>query len=46
MEYSLSIEENNTTQPLSAKPFSMDLDVRSNRSSIVSQDETDETLHQ
>ncbi|KOC62495.1 hypothetical protein WH47_04155 [Habropoda laboriosa] len=30
----------------SGKPFSMDLDVRSNRSSIVSQDETDETLHQ
>ncbi|XP_043798950.1 uncharacterized protein LOC122718188 isoform X2 [Apis laboriosa] len=46
LECSLSIEENNTTQPLSAKPFSMDLDIRSNRSSIVSQDETDETLHQ
>ncbi|KAK9301033.1 hypothetical protein QLX08_006512 [Tetragonisca angustula] len=48
LEYSLSIEEN-TTQPLftsSTKPFSIDLDVRSNRSSIVSQDETDETLHQ
>ncbi|XP_031369245.1 uncharacterized protein LOC102675517 [Apis dorsata] len=46
LECSLSIEENNATQPLSAKPFSMDLDIRSNRSSIVSQDETDETLHQ
>ncbi|KOX72409.1 hypothetical protein WN51_01508 [Melipona quadrifasciata] len=48
LEYSLSIEEN-MTQSLftsSTKPFSIDLDVRSNRSSIVSQDETDETLHQ
>ncbi|CAL7941071.1 unnamed protein product [Xylocopa violacea] len=48
LECSLSIEES-TTQALipgSVKPFSMDLDVRSNRSSIVSQDETDETPHQ
>ncbi|CAK9798833.1 hypothetical protein ANTQUA_LOCUS1747 [Anthophora quadrimaculata] len=47
LECSLSIEEG--TQPFlrgSGKPFSIDLDVRSNRSSIVSQDETDETLHQ
>ncbi|XP_012151265.2 uncharacterized protein LOC100883046 isoform X1 [Megachile rotundata] len=44
LECSLSIEEGNN-QPLyagSSKPFSIDLDVRSNRSSIVSQDETDE----
>lgn len=30
----------------SGKPFGMDLDVRSNRSSIVSQEEIDDNSHQ
>ncbi|XP_046813577.1 uncharacterized protein LOC124421916 isoform X2 [Vespa crabro] len=54
LECSLSIEDNQITGQAivgqqilgSGKPFSMDLDVRSNRSSIVSQEETDENSHQ
>ncbi|XP_031850082.2 uncharacterized protein LOC116435076 isoform X1 [Nomia melanderi] len=48
LECSLSIEEGTQTLLVdsSSKPFGMDLDVRSNRSSIVSQDETDEIQHQ
>ncbi|XP_043683224.1 uncharacterized protein LOC122636263 isoform X1 [Vespula pensylvanica] len=54
LECSLSIEDNQIIgqavagqQVLgSGKPFGMDLDVRSNRSSIVSQEETDENSHQ
>ncbi|KAK2578485.1 hypothetical protein KPH14_011651 [Odynerus spinipes] len=48
LECSLSIEDNQITGQQflgSAKPFSMDLDVRSNRSSIVSQEEADESTH-
>ncbi|KAK0163180.1 hypothetical protein PV327_006888 [Microctonus hyperodae] len=43
LECSLSIEDNSGTQALlgSMKPFSMDLDVGSNRSSVISQEETD-----
>ncbi|XP_076168898.1 uncharacterized protein LOC143147504 isoform X3 [Ptiloglossa arizonensis] len=48
LECSLSIEEGTQTllADSSSKPFGMDLDIRSNRSSIVSQDETDEIQHQ
>ncbi|XP_035729426.1 uncharacterized protein LOC118444842 isoform X2 [Vespa mandarinia] len=54
LECSLSIEDNQITGQAvigqqilgSGKPFGMDLDVRSNRSSIVSQEETDENSHQ
>ncbi|KAG7207707.1 hypothetical protein KM043_009325 [Ampulex compressa] len=48
LECSLSIEEGQGTQALlgSMKPFGMDLDVMSNRSSIISQEETDEAQHQ
>ncbi|XP_053998731.1 uncharacterized protein LOC128887166 isoform X2 [Hylaeus anthracinus] len=48
LECSLSIEEGTQTllADSSSKPFGMDLDVRSNRSSIVSQDESDEIQHQ
>ncbi|XP_063993944.1 microtubule-associated protein futsch isoform X1 [Diachasmimorpha longicaudata] len=44
LECSLSIEEGTGTQALlgTGKPFSMDLDVGSNRSSIISQEEADE----
>lgn len=53
MEGSLSIDEGGgnlggSTQALlgPTKPFGMDLDVKSNRSSIISQEETDETILQ
>ncbi|KAI4484788.1 hypothetical protein M0804_007354 [Polistes exclamans] len=57
LECSLSIEDNQmiTSQAVvvnqqtiinSGKPFGMDLDVRSNRSSIVSQEEIDDNSHQ
>ncbi|XP_071625939.1 uncharacterized protein [Temnothorax longispinosus] len=49
LECSLSIDDGQSTQVLlgnSTKPFAMDLDVRSNRSSTVSQEENDETQHQ
>ncbi|XP_076242627.1 uncharacterized protein LOC143184350 isoform X2 [Calliopsis andreniformis] len=48
MECSLSIEEGTQTllADSSSKPFSIDLDIRSNRSSIVSQDEAEEISHQ
>ncbi|XP_034938882.1 uncharacterized protein [Chelonus insularis] len=44
LECSLSIEDQGATQALLGpmKPFSMDLDVGSNRSSIISQDENDD----
>ncbi|XP_077282624.1 uncharacterized protein LOC143908714 isoform X4 [Temnothorax americanus] len=48
LECSLSIDDGQSTQVLlgnSTKPFAMDLDVRSNRSSTVSQEENDETQH-
>ncbi|XP_029674088.1 uncharacterized protein LOC115242142 [Formica exsecta] len=49
LECSLSIDDGQSTQALlgnSTKPFAMDLDVRSNRSSIISQEENDENQHQ
>ncbi|KZC06958.1 PREDICTED: uncharacterized protein DDB_G0284459 [Dufourea novaeangliae] len=48
LECSLSTDEGAQTLLLAdttSRPFGMDLDVRSNRSSIVSQDETDEIQH-
>ncbi|XP_018310263.1 uncharacterized protein [Mycetomoellerius zeteki] len=49
LECSLSLDDSQSTQVLlgnSTKPFAMDLDVRSNRSSIISQEENDENQHQ
>ncbi|EZA62572.1 hypothetical protein X777_10202 [Ooceraea biroi] len=49
LECSLSIDDGQSTQALlgnSTKPFAMDLDVHSNRSSIISQEENDENQHQ
>ncbi|XP_011065689.1 PREDICTED: uncharacterized protein DDB_G0284459 isoform X2 [Acromyrmex echinatior] len=49
LECSLSLDDSQSTQVLlgnSTKPFAMDLDVRSNRSSIISQEENEENQHQ